>query len=163
MSSNFRLAGPEQTYGTNTAILSCENFHFWSEAPTSIPFTWYSDDYRLCAFGVVSEYLLPELADALQVYKSLQFEVAFNLKILQLEVSFNLKTSIVELSILHHDPPGKTWCWREEAFTWTVQKTICWWPRWTQAKEGQAWRSLWIYCNLVKRDLNNPNVSIHDF
>jgi len=38
VSSNFRLAGPEQTY----------------------------DDYRLCAFGVVSEYLLPELADALQ-------------------------------------------------------------------------------------------------
>jgi len=38
VSSNFRLAGPEQTY----------------------------DDYRLCAFGVVSEYLLPELAEALQ-------------------------------------------------------------------------------------------------
>jgi len=38
VSSNFRQAGPEQTY----------------------------DDYRLCAFGVVSEYLLPELADALQ-------------------------------------------------------------------------------------------------
>jgi len=38
VSSNFRLAGPEQTY----------------------------DDYRLCAFGVVSEYLLPELANALQ-------------------------------------------------------------------------------------------------
>jgi len=38
VSSNFRLAGPEQTY----------------------------DDYRMCAFGVVSEYLLPELANALQ-------------------------------------------------------------------------------------------------
>jgi len=38
VSSNFRLASPEQTY----------------------------DDYRLCALGVVSEYLLPELADALQ-------------------------------------------------------------------------------------------------
>ena len=36
--------------------------------------TRYSDDYRLCAFGVVSEYLLPELADALQVYKLLQLE-----------------------------------------------------------------------------------------
>ena len=52
----------------------------------NILFTWYSDDYRLCAFGVVSEYLLPELADALQVY--------------QLELE----------DILHHYPPGKTWC-----------------------------------------------------
>ena len=39
VSSNFRLAGPEQTY----------------------------DDYRLCALGLVSEYLLPDLATALQV------------------------------------------------------------------------------------------------
>ena len=39
VSSNFRLAGPEQTY----------------------------DDYRLCAVGLVSEYLLPDLATALQV------------------------------------------------------------------------------------------------
>ena len=31
-------------------------------------FIVYPDDYRLCAFGVVSEYLLPELADALQVF-----------------------------------------------------------------------------------------------
>jgi len=38
VSSNFRLAGPEQTY----------------------------DDYRLCALGLVSEYLLPDLATALQ-------------------------------------------------------------------------------------------------
>ena len=39
VSSNFRLAGPEQTY----------------------------DDYRLCALGLVSEYLIPDLATALQV------------------------------------------------------------------------------------------------
>ena len=39
VSSNFRLAGPEQTY----------------------------DDYRLCALGLVTEYLLPDLAAALQV------------------------------------------------------------------------------------------------
>ena len=39
VSSNFRLAGPEQTH----------------------------DDYRLCALGLVSEYLLPDLATALQV------------------------------------------------------------------------------------------------
>jgi len=38
VSSNFRLAGPEQTY----------------------------DDYRLCALGLVSEYLLPDLATALK-------------------------------------------------------------------------------------------------
>jgi len=38
VSSNFRLAGPEQTY----------------------------DDYRLCALGLVTEYLLPDLAAALQ-------------------------------------------------------------------------------------------------
>ena len=85
------------------------------------PFTLYPDDYRLCAFGVVSEYLLPQLADALQVSPTWQY----------------LK--------LHRYPPGKTWRWGEETFPWSVQKTICWWPRWTQAKESQAWRSLWIF------------------
>ena len=34
--------------------------------------TCYADDYRLCALGVVSEYLLPELADALQVLQTWQ-------------------------------------------------------------------------------------------
>merc|ERR1719361_966826 len=38
VSSNFRQSGPEQTY----------------------------DDYRLCALGLVTEYLLPDLAAALQ-------------------------------------------------------------------------------------------------
>merc|ERR1712107_578689 len=43
-SSNFRLAGPEQKY----------------------------DDYRLCALGLVSEYLLPDLATALQERRALR-------------------------------------------------------------------------------------------
>ena len=69
MSSNFRLAGPEQTYGKQ--IIRQFEIDFFNTSlcahKESIPFTWYPDDYRLCAFGVVSEYLLPELAEALQV------------------------------------------------------------------------------------------------